>query len=171
MFKIRRSTARNLLKQLGYEKADSYSDKLLVAKLQYLKDLTEEDGLVVSGPYKRIFATLRRSLAAGETPKIVEEPDKGDGKPKGRPKAEDGIHHTIIRMLTRASESRPLTKADILKELCEKFDDRDPQSMKVTLDKWVMSGIRNMGMNIKKSPEGYWIEPNAMSETRADDNV
>lgn len=176
MFNIRRATAKSLLKAVGYEKADGYTDKLLAKKLGYLSDMTEEDAAEkIPGPLKRTFASLRRALANGDEPVLVDDalpaaPADEQPAPRGRPKSEDGISHTIIRLLQGASEDSPLSKADILAHLCTKYDDRDPQSMRTTLGKWVVSGLKHAGYDVRSNTHGYWIEPKAVSPSRADGN-
>ena len=85
-------------------------------------------------------------------------PPKKAGGPKG-----PGVIGTIVGMLTKASEKKPVTKEQILDNLVETFPDRDRESMARTINVQIPNRIQNekkltVHKNDKK-PAGYWAVP------------
>lgn len=89
----------------------------------------------------------------------VKEKKKGPPKKAGGPKG-PGVIGTIVSMLTKATEKKPVTKENILDKLVETFPDRDRESMARTINVQIPNRIQNekkltVHKNEKK-PAGYW---------------
>ncbi len=159
-YKITRTTAKNLLKAAGYELADQFTDKVMVRKLTYLNDMSEEDAASkFIGPLKRVFSTLRLALRDSQVPEVVEDAPTPSGKTLGRPRSDDTVETTIIGMLKKADPDNPVTKHQVTQALVAKYPDRDPAAIKETVGKWIMSYCRRDGHDIQQNAKGYWINP------------
>lgn len=77
---------------------------------------------------------------------------KADKKPKG-----EGVIGVIAKILLAASEKKPVTKDAIVEKLTDKFEDRDPDSMRGTVNVQVPSRIsKERDITVHKNDKGYW---------------
>ncbi len=85
-------------------------------------------------------------------------------KPKGK-KPESaaknggpGIIASIVEFLSAATEEKPINKERILAKLVKRFPDRDPDSMKNTINIQVPNRIKtDKHLNVIKTEQGYYI--------------
>lgn len=70
-----------------------------------------------------------------------------------------GVIAAILDILKATSETKPVTKEDMLKQLGEKFPDRELDSMKATINVQIPSRMsKEKGVTIVKGDKGYYIE-------------
>jgi hypothetical protein len=89
----------------------------------------------------------------------------GSAKRPGRPKSgEPTILGRMLDLLKRASEKKPITKAQIHETLVEEFPERKPDSLKVYVASQVptrlVKGIEGAKVESKETKEGskgYWL--------------
>lgn len=88
-----------------------------------------------------------------------EKKDKSEKKEKknGNTRKGPGVIAYILELLKKASKKNPISKADILSALTEKFPERKEDSMKSTINHQVPSMLRGAGHNIQKNEHGYFI--------------
>lgn len=73
-----------------------------------------------------------------------------------------GIIAEIIRLLKKATEKKPTTKKEVHAKLVEKFPDRNPDSMKHTVQVQIPYFLKNAkGLEVEKNDKGYWLDPEA----------
>jgi hypothetical protein len=115
--------------------------------------------------------------------KTPEQPKKKKGK-KNKPVAEakpakkktvstpsekrPGVISCMIEMLRAADSKNPVTKAEILAELCTRFPERTESAMKSTLNMQVPSGLRTeKGLEVSSAStdngKGYWLTPDQLT--------
>lgn len=81
-------------------------------------------------------------------------------KTPGKRSKKEGVVNFAKELLLKATSKKPISKADMLAKATEKFPDRDPDKMKVTLGnafnahwwKW-----RNWACVIEKNDKGSWM--------------
>jgi len=79
----------------------------------------------------------------------------------GRP----GVINTIVELLYTASEEKPITKAQVVDTLVERFPDRDVKRLKVTTGCQISYDLRTKrGLSVQHRPIGmrqwgYWLNP------------
>lgn len=109
----------------------------------------------------------------GKGKKDVDEdetiPVKAKKAKKGPPIVKVGIIDEIKKILTVAGEKgKPISKSKILEKLQAKFPDRDPKSMKNTVNAQVPHQLKGKGVAIKKDEDSgkFWIEPSRGSKKK-----
>lgn len=96
-------------------------------------------------------------------------PVKAKKAKKGPPIVKVGIIDEIKKILTVAGEKgKPISKSKILEKLQAKFPDRDPKSMKNTVNAQVPHQLKGKGVAIKKDEDSgkFWIEPSRGSKKK-----
>ena len=78
-----------------------------------------------------------------------------------------GVIETIRECLFRASESQPVTKAQILDVLVERFPERGRDSMHCTVAQQVPNKLGVAGYHVQKNSLGYWLESEQSENTAA----
>lgn len=87
--------------------------------------------------------------------KSAGEKKKGSATPGKGP----GIIAAIFDILKATSKTKPVTKDEILKQLGEKFPDRELDSMKATINVQIPSRMsKEKGVTIIHGDKGYYIE-------------
>lgn len=85
------------------------------------------------------------------------EESKSDQKPKKRGPKGPGVIKTIAELVSNATPENPVSKAQILDELCSRFPDRQRESMEKTINVQVPNRLRKeKGLNIQKNDDGYF---------------
>jgi hypothetical protein len=84
-------------------------------------------------------------------------------KPKVKKEARKepvGVVASIVEFLSRASAERPLTKARLVEKLAKRFPEKDPQSMRNTVNTQISTSLRVLkGIEVQRDGEGgFWIE-------------
>lgn len=129
-----------------------------------------------------VWAWLETNEMLGHIPKPEPEPEKSEGKGKGKAAGKEkpaktdkpesgkkkgsatpgkgpGVIAAIFDILKATSKSKPVTKEDILKQLGEKFPDRELDSMKATINVQIPSRMsKEKGVTIVHGDKGYYIE-------------
>lgn len=79
----------------------------------------------------------------------------GSKEPKAPKEKKVGVIATIESLLRASSKTAPITKEQILKTLTKTFPDKDPESMRKTINVQVPKRIsEEKGLNIKKTEDG-----------------
>lgn len=161
MFKLQRATVRSILAELGWPNAQTYTDKMLLQRLQ--QGMEEKKHRLDLMEPLHLRKALRASIAAmanGETLVLVDGPHEATMIPKhlGQPKPH-GIVGTIKRLLMESSKENPISDDMLLETLKEKFPDREVESMRRTMEKQLSSVLRKKGHDVRRGPRGSWIQP------------
>lgn len=167
--KLEKKCIVELFEKLGYAEASAWTPARLGKKIAALPLLLKDDADMktrvekLSDRDKGLFQTLidavnteatveltEPALADGEAPK--EQKKKGGKKPvkekTDKPVVEKketgpGVIATIISILEKATEDKPVTKEDILVKLSKAFPDRETDGMKKTINIQVPSRLVN----------------------------
>lgn len=99
--------------------------------------------------------------AASQAPSNGSTPEKRRGvrstPPSGR---HPGIGKAIIDILTKATPGRPVTKMEILEELCRRFPDREKTGMYLTVQSLVPRTINKRGAYVvghDEKKKHFWL--------------
>jgi hypothetical protein len=78
---------------------------------------------------------------------------------KDTPTKGPGVIATLLDDLRKATKDKPLTKEALLERLTKKFPDREPDSMKKTINCQVPGRIaKEQGVKVHRNEEGgFWI--------------
>lgn len=91
-----------------------------------------------------------------KTPKAAAPKSKATDKLKG-----PGVITSIIEVLSKATETKPVTKEDLLAQLVKRFPDRTPEAMTRTITCQVPSRLlKEKGIKVQSNDDksrGYWI--------------
>lgn len=114
-------------------------------------DETEEDEEEEVKPAKKSKKTATK---AKET-----KGDKKGEKKKGIEKAKGpGVIGSIAEFLEAASESKPVSKDDIVAKLSKRYPDREESSLRSTVNQQVPTKLRSgKGLNVLRGEGGYYI--------------
>jgi len=107
--------------------------------------------------------TASEPTATDQEPKVAESVEAGKaaaGKP-AKPFQGPGVIASIVEFLKAADSAHPLSKADLLKKLSERFPSRPPEAMAKTINCQVPTRLaKEKQLTVKGSTEaGFWIEP------------
>lgn len=181
--KIAATVARTFLVAMGYAMAKDWPANRMEKKMRNVPKVVKEEKRVIPDEHKTMFAELEAALEKNEAISIdsgdevptekKEKAAKGEKKEKAakapkepKPPKEPkgpGIIDTILEVVQGGSATNPVTKADVMKKLEERFKDRKADAMIKTvniqlpsrLNKTKAEGGRSAG--IKKNEKGYYI--------------
>ena len=109
---------------------------------------------------QRQAATVARGFSEPSPPPQAKKEDNSPAPPqKFKPVARPGVVDKILAVLRTGTKKKPVTRAQILKELVAAFPERDPEKMKKT----VASQVPHCLLTEKKivvstdGAGGYWI--------------
>lgn len=78
--------------------------------------------------------------------------------PEDQRPSRPGVITRIIELLSKATEKKPITKAEILADLKVQFPDRAENAMKSTISSQVPSGLKvEKKIIVHKKGDGFWI--------------
>lgn len=117
-------------------------------------------------------APAKKSKKGKKDKKSSDDEDAKDlksKKGKGTKKPEKvGVIAFIIKILSKATERKPITKEAMLDQLAEQFPDRERDGMKVTINAQVPGRLKSeKKLDIRKNdktPAGYWIAKSASDD-------
>lgn len=121
-------------------------------------DKKKEVQVVEEGADEKL-AKATGSKGKGDKGEEKEEGTKKKGPQKAGGEKGPGVIGTIIELLQKADENKPVSKDQILKELSKRFPDRDADGMKKTINIQLPTRIRkDKGFEVLKNENGYWID-------------
>lgn len=138
------------------EEIDETEDEVPEADDDEETDETEDEDEEPKKPTKKAAAPVAKPTKG----------EKGTEKKTGKPVATNagggkkpGIIATIIAMLKKGTEKKPVTKETILEKLIQEFPDRDSKAMKSTISSQVPSGLKaEKDITVKRNDKGFWVE-------------
>jgi hypothetical protein len=161
MFKLQRDTVRAILGELGWPNAQTYTDKILLARLvQSMEEKKKRLDMIESLYLRKSLRAAAAAVSNGEKLMVVSGPEEATKMPEhlGQPKP-NGIVGTIRRMLLESTKQNPITDEMLLETLRQKFPDREAESMRRTMEKQLSSVLRKKGHDVRRGPRGSWIQP------------
>ena len=169
---------------LGAKGAGNWNDERLLQKVENISKLMD-GGTTLTGNQKKLYKSILAAQKDEEEIELVDSPeeeadeDEGGGDdeeveekkpakkkgtaPKKAGNGGPGVIGSICEFLSKATEKKPLTKAAILDKLCERFPDRDRDSMSKTVGVQIparMAKEKGVEINSKTTDEGkgFWID-------------
>lgn len=117
------------------------------------------DAPIVEKKKKKGFVKTKVKKAPSE--KKEKKEGKGRGGVAGVKRV--GVVDTIITLLQKATERKPITKPDILKVLTDKFGpgteaDKDPKGMQSTVNTQISTKLKDRGISVHKNDKGFWAD-------------
>ncbi len=99
-----------------------------------------------------------------EVKEVVEVKEDAAPKKKGRPKKEaetsddrPGICKYILKVLSKATEKRPVSKPDMVQKLLGEFPDRPEIALTKTLNSQLGWHLPKRGVTVARNDKGYWV--------------
>jgi hypothetical protein len=160
MFKLQRDTVRGILGELGWPNAQTYTDKILLARLvQGMEEKKHRLDMVEPLYLKKALRAAAAAIANGDKLMLVDGPHEATKLPDhlGQPKPH-GIVGTIRRLLLESTKENPISDEMLLETLRQKFPDREAESMRRTMEKQLSSVLRKKGHDVRRGPRGSWIQ-------------
>lgn len=76
-----------------------------------------------------------------------------------------GVIATIVALLARATETKPVTKSRILSTLVKRFPERGEDKMAATLNMQIPAGLRaEKGLEVHHNDKGYWLPTSSKTQ-------
>jgi len=179
---IKKSNLVALFEQMGIKTAANWSGAFLLGKVNKMEKLPTSKTQKATGKNEKLLIDILTCLEENREIVIIddeeEKPAAKKGKPTKKPKAKakakddsepvkkpkakkaksPGVIASIQEFLEKASESKPISRAQILARLVKRFPDHEASSMENTMKVQLPGRMaREKDLTIKQSKKGFWI--------------